>query len=153
VTAPVVRIREAGPDDVPALRALLAQLAEPGTVGPDVAQAATLLARIQSSPDHRIYLAECAGEPAGAYALLIMTSLAHPGRPAAIVEDVVVDAAQRGRGIGRQMMADAIARARARHCYKLALSSNAQRSDAHRFYETLGFERHGLSFAVFLDET
>jgi hypothetical protein len=35
---------------------------------------------------------------------------------------------------------------------KLALSSNVRRVYAHRFYETLGFERHGLSFAVFLDE-
>ena len=48
-------------------------------------------------------------------------------------------------------MANALVRARTRGCYKLALSSNARRADAHRFYEALGFERHGLSFAVFLD--
>ena len=33
-------------------------------------------------------------------------------------------------------------------CYKLALSSNLKRADAHRFYDSLGFERHGFSFVT-----
>jgi GNAT superfamily N-acetyltransferase len=33
-------------------------------------------------------------------------------------------------------------------CYKLALSSNKIRIDAHRFYENLGFKQHGISFSV-----
>ncbi len=148
-----LRFREAGAVDLPALTALLAQLREPGTEGPTPGQAALLLARIQGSEHHRVYVADTSAGVVGAYALLIVDSLAHPARPAAVVEDVVVDATLRGRGIGRRMIADALARARARGCYKLALSSNAQRGEAHRFYEALGFERHGLSFAVFLDET
>lgn len=145
--------REAIAADLPVLTALLAQLREPGTVVPAPDQAAPLLARIQGSEHHRVYVADTSAGVVGTYALLFMTSLAHPGRPAAVVEDVAVDAAQRGRGIGRRMMADALARARAHGCYKLALSSNARRTQAHRFYEALGFERHGLSFALFLDET
>ena len=37
-------------------------------------------------------------------------------------------------------------------CYKLALSSNGRRTAAHAFYESLGFARHGLSFAVDLPQ-
>jgi hypothetical protein len=33
-------------------------------------------------------------------------------------------------------------------CYKLALSSNLKRADAHRFYQSLGFHQHGISFAI-----
>jgi GNAT superfamily N-acetyltransferase len=77
-----------------------------------------------------------------------MDNLAHLGTPSAIVEDVVVDASCRGRGIGRAMMHDAMCVAREKGCYKLVLNSNLRRLDAHRFYEGLGFERHGVSFQV-----
>lgn len=145
-----ITIREARASDLPALQALLAQLREPGTVAPGADEAVALFARVQSSAHHRIYVAESAHRVVGAYALLVMDSLAHPERPAAVVEDVVVDAGRRGQGIGRRLMEDALRRAAARGCYKLALSSNRQRGAAHRFYEALGFERHGYSFAVYL---
>jgi GNAT superfamily N-acetyltransferase len=37
---------------------------------------------------------------------------------------------------------------RAAGCYKMALSSNLNRESAHRFYDALGFERHGYSFVI-----
>jgi ribosomal protein S18 acetylase RimI-like enzyme len=144
-------VRAAGDADLPVLTVLLAQLREPGTEAPTPSEAAALLARIQGSTHHRIYVAETVGAVVGAYALLIMDSLAHPRRPAAVVEDLVVDVSCRGQGIGRRLIEDALARAAARGCYKLALSSNLRRDAAHRFYERLGFERHGYSFAVFLE--
>jgi len=33
-------------------------------------------------------------------------------------------------------------------CYKLMLSSNLRREAAHRFYASLGFEKHGYSFQI-----
>jgi GNAT superfamily N-acetyltransferase len=88
------------------------------------------------------------GTTVGTFALLIMDNLAHLGAPSAIVEDVCVDDQHRGRGIGRAMMTFAVEHARARGCYKLALSSNSARPDAHAFYRALGFQQHGLSFVV-----
>jgi GNAT superfamily N-acetyltransferase len=46
------------------------------------------------------------------------------------------------------MMEHARALAREAGCYKLALSSNQKRVEAHAFYERIGFERHGFSFVV-----
>ena len=40
--------------------------------------------------------------------------------------------------------------AAARGCYKLTLSSNIARANAHEFYRSLGFEQHGLSFRMSL---
>ncbi len=33
-------------------------------------------------------------------------------------------------------------------CYKMSLSSNLKRAQAHAFYESIGFEKHGYSFWV-----
>jgi GNAT superfamily N-acetyltransferase len=46
------------------------------------------------------------------------------------------------------MMRRAMDECRQAGCYKLALSSNLKREAAHRFYEGLGFEKHGYSFWV-----
>jgi ribosomal protein S18 acetylase RimI-like enzyme len=80
-----------------------------------------------------------------------MDNIGHLGTPSAVVEDVAVAPACQGRGIGRRMMAHALDLARAKGCYKLALSSNLKREAAHGFYESLGFEKHGFSFRVLFD--
>ncbi len=62
------------------------------------------------------------------------------GRERAIIENVIVDGAARGRGIGSAMMRWAIEEARRRNCRQVALTSLNARTDAHRFYQRLGFE-------------
>jgi GNAT superfamily N-acetyltransferase len=46
------------------------------------------------------------------------------------------------------MMRAAMDLAAAKGAYKLALSSNLRRLDAHRFYDGMGFKRHGYSFST-----
>lgn len=99
-------------------------------------------------PSYRVFVAEFEGEIVGTYELLIMDNLAKRGQKSATVEDVTVATKYRGRGIGRAMMQHALQLAKDARCYKLALSSNLSREDAHAFYEGLGFEKHGYSFRV-----
>ncbi len=99
-------------------------------------------------PDFKVYIAEQAGEPVGTFALLIVGTLAHGGRPFGVVEDVVVSSANRRGGVGKEMMRFAMQLCKAADCYKMALSSHLDRSAAHAFYESLGFARHGYSFLV-----
>jgi GNAT superfamily N-acetyltransferase len=80
--------------------------------------------------------------------MTVELGLAHGARHHAIVEDVVVAAEARGQGIGEAMMRFAMQRCAERRCYKLALSSHLRREEAHRFYERLGFTKHGYSFLV-----
>ena len=70
----------------------------------------------------------------------------------ALVEDVAVHPDAQGRGVGRALMDEAMRIARDAGCYKLALSSNSKRSKAHAFYESLGYERHGVSFVAVPEE-
>jgi len=112
------------------------------------ADAKRIFSLMAAYPDYAIYVAEDNGVIVGSYALIIIEKLAHHGRPAGIVEDVVVEESRRGEGIGELMMRTAMSHCRERGCYKMALSSNLKREAAHAFYERLGFERHGYSFQI-----
>ena len=144
-----VSIREARDADLPAVLALYAQ---PGMDDGQVLthdEARAIWQQFARYPSYRLFVAEdTGGEVVATYALLVMHNLAHRGTPSAIAEDVVVSPTHQGRGIGRALMAHALAQARAAGCYKLALSSNAKRESAHAFYRSLGFQQHGLSFLI-----
>lgn len=139
-------LRPATRADLPAILALLAELSPELRLDPTEAE--LLFARICATPGMRVWAAERDGRVVGTYTIWVMPNLGHGGAPLAIVESVVVAQAQRGRGIGEAMMRHAMDEARRAGCYKLALSSNGRRLDAHRFYRRLGFAPHGLSFAI-----
>jgi GNAT superfamily N-acetyltransferase len=146
----LIEIRDASDGDLPGILRVLAESGIDGGHSFTVEEARVHLARIRSWPNFRLLVALADGEIAGAYSLVIMDKLAKRGTPAGIVEDVAVAPERQGQGIGRAMMGHALEECRKAGCYKLALSSNVKRESAHRFYESLGFERHGYSFAVFL---
>jgi GNAT superfamily N-acetyltransferase len=142
----VIDIREATEADLERLEELYQQM-DPGAVI-DRERLHTIFSRLREYPHYRVFVANAEGTIAGTYSLLIMHTLGSRCAPAGIVEDVVVDEAMRGRGIGGVMMRDAMQRCRDAACYKLVLSSNDKRQAAHRFYESLGFAKHGTSFMV-----
>ncbi len=111
-------------------------------------QARQILREMARYPNYSCYLAFDGAEPVGTFSLLVFTTLVHDGRNDALIEGVVVASARRGQGIGRAMMREAMRLAREAGCYKLALSSNSKREDAHRFYRSLGFIEHGVSFGI-----
>ncbi len=102
-------------------------------------------------PGVRVFIARRAGIAVGTCTLFVLPLLAHAGAPEAIAEDVAVHPDAQGQGIGRALMQHAMDLAQEAGCYKLALSSNQRREQAHAFYERLGFARHGVSFAVLLE--
>ena len=143
-----VSIRQATTADLAGVLALYAQPdLDDGKVLSE-AEARKIFAQFAHYPNYRLFVAVDDQAVVGTFALLVMHNLAHRGTPSAIAEDVVVAKARQGQGIGRQMMAHAADQARAAGCYKLALSSNRKRKEAHAFYESLGFAQHGLSFVM-----
>lgn len=147
-----ITIREADVTDLPSILHLHAQLeSEEEDILP-VEEARMIFGRIKRYPDYRIYVVIVDKEIIGTFALLIMDNIAHMGAPSGIVEDVVVHKDWQRMGIGREMMRFAMDYCRGKGCYKLALSSNGKRVIAHRFYEALGFQRHGYSFIVELSK-
>ena len=141
-----IKIHEATEVDLPAVLSLYTQLGQDDGSVLDLEDAGRIFARMQTYPDYRLYVARLDGRVVGTFALLIMDNLGHRGARSAILEDVVVADGLRGHGIGREMMSYVGNLCRSKYCYKMALSSNRNRQDAHRFYESLGFERHGFSY-------
>ncbi|MCF4127696.1 GNAT family N-acetyltransferase [Methylobacterium sp. SyP6R] len=139
-------VRRAQKPDLPAVLGLYAEL-NAGRVA-TLDQAETQLGRLASYPDYGLYVAEVEGRIVGTFCLVILDNIAHWGMPSALVESVVVSSSERGTGLGRRMMTAAGRLAGEKGCYKLALSSNVDAKPAHRFYESLGFERYGYSFRL-----
>ncbi len=79
-----------------------------------------------------VFVAEVEQEVVGFYQLLVFRHFQHVGSLCAEVESVHVRASDRGRGIGSAMMAHATEEATQRNCYRLQLTSNNVRDDAHR---------------------
>lgn len=145
----IIDIHEATEADLGDLLHLYRQLGEDDGEVLDLGEAQRIFRRIQSYPDYHLYLArDPDGRAVGTFALLIMDNLGHRGARSAVIEDVVVAADCRGCGVGSEMMAFAATLCRAGGCYKITLSSNHKRFSAHRFYEELGFARHGYSFLL-----
>ena len=142
-----INIRESSINDLPKILNLYASSLDNGAVL-TVENAEILFEKIERYPNYKIYVAEKERVIVGTFALLIMDNLAHQGMPSAIVEDVAVQTTMQGQGIGKQMMKFAMEKSKEAGCYKLVLSSNLKRKEAHTFYESLGFETHGFSFKV-----
>ena len=141
-------IRPAGLADVPQLLALYKLLdLEPKPAMP-IEQAQARFLDLVSDPRHQIYVAEFEQKIVGTFALIFIGGIPHGARDSCIVEDVVVASGMQGIGIGKQMMRFALARCASGECYKLVLSSHVNRSQAHQFYESLGFRKHGYSYLI-----
>ncbi|NLG90062.1 MAG: GNAT family N-acetyltransferase [Clostridiaceae bacterium] len=145
-------IREAGIKDLPDILALYKQPdMDNGEVLP-VEQAETIFRKMAAYPDYKVYIAVSDNEVVGTFALAVMDNLAHMGSPSGLIEDVVVKTDRQGKGIGKQMMKYAVEYCKKCGCYKVVLSSNLKREKAHRFYESLGFIKHGYSFLTELKD-
>lgn len=139
-------VRVAAHEDIPAVVRLLAEM--DGEAPMPFERAARFFQEMARYPDYRCYLAFDGSEAVAAFSLLIFDTLVHGGTREALLDGVVVTAARRSQGLGRSMILEAMRLAADSGCYKLALSSNIKRADAHRFYESLGFRQHGISFAI-----
>jgi GNAT superfamily N-acetyltransferase len=117
----------------------------------DMKEAKMIFDKIKLYPDYHVYVAEIDGKIVGTFALSIMDNLAHMGSKSGLIEDVVVAQASHGQGIGKQMMKFAIETCKEKSCYKVCLSSNLKRLNAHKFYEDIGFKIHGYSFLMELE--
>lgn len=138
-----VDIRVATEDDLPAVTALQSQ-----STRSSLEAAIPIFRRMTSYPNYKIYIAQVCAQTVGTFTLLVMDNLGHGGAPIAIIENVVVDEFHRRSGIGRRLMEYAIHVSQKHGCYKVILASNIKLTNAHAFYEALGFKVQGYAFAL-----
>lgn len=71
---------------------------------------------------------------------MIIPNLTAHGRSICFLENVVTDSVYRKQGLARKVIEMAIEDAKSHNCYKVILQSNCKRTEAHKFYENLGFD-------------
>ena len=105
---------------------------------------------LDRDPNNELILACLGDRVIGMLQLTYIPSLSYRGGWRALIESVRVDAAYRSQGIGRQLMVWTLERAKARGCHLAQLSTHKSRTDAHRFYERLGFEKSHVGMKLSL---
>jgi ribosomal protein S18 acetylase RimI-like enzyme len=144
--------REATAADVPAIVAMLADDAL-GATREDLSDLAPYFAafeRMSSVPGHHLLIAERRGQILGTFQLTLVPGLSRRGSTRADIEAVRVSSDARGLGVGTTMMEHAIEVARSAGAVLVQLTSDVSRTEAHRFYERLGFKQTHYGFKLML---
>jgi GNAT superfamily N-acetyltransferase len=106
---------------------------------PDLEPYREAFRRIEALPGNELLVMELEGRVVGTCQLTFIPGLSRAGRLRCLVEAVRVEAASRNRGLGAALMAHVQERARAEGCTLVQLTTDKRRTDAHRFYQRLGF--------------
>jgi GNAT superfamily N-acetyltransferase len=154
MSSPVI-LRDAGREEVPLIVAMLADDMLGATrdrVSDPLPEAYyQAFDAITASPDNRLLIAERNGEVVGTLHITFIPGLGRRGATRMLIEEVRVVGSRRGTGIGREMIGAAVDLARARGCKSVELTTNKRRTDAHRFYERLGFVASHVGMKLALD--
>jgi GNAT superfamily N-acetyltransferase len=143
--------RTATAADLPAVVVLLAQASPPGRedasepLDPNYIEAFDAIDR---DPHHHLLVGEIDGLVIATLLRSFIPGMAFRGAWRAHIESVRVAEHLRGQGIGAQFLAHAVELARVRGCRMVQLMSTTTRSDAHRFYERLGWRRSHYGFKL-----
>jgi ribosomal protein S18 acetylase RimI-like enzyme len=135
-----VTIRKAGPADAAAIASLIDELGYPVSAA-DVEERLRLIAEAGQS----VLVGELGGEVIGCLSTSLMHVLHRPA-PVGRISMMVVDEKHRGRGIGAQMVGEAERLLAAKGCRLVEVTSNNRRTDAHRFWQSNGYEKTSSRF-------
>jgi GNAT superfamily N-acetyltransferase len=137
----MIEIRACAPADAASVGALLRQLgyeASDEAVGQRVQQ-------LNATGSDPIFVACKAGQPRGLIGLHLCHMIQYQN-PVARVTALVVDDRSRRRGVGRRLIDHALHWAERAGCEFVELTSAIDRTEAHAFYRSLGFDANSLRF-------
>jgi len=133
-----IQIRKATNEDIPSLLKLYEEL-QP--LDPPIYTDAAISTFEQAiSRGVTYFVADNSGRIVGSCYIAIIPNITKQCSPIGFIENVVVISDCRRSGIGRKLMNAAIEYAKEQGCYKVTLQSGIKRAEAHKFYESIGFD-------------
>ncbi|HZB36895.1 MAG TPA: GNAT family N-acetyltransferase [Beijerinckiaceae bacterium] len=106
---------------------------------------------IEADRNNTVYVLDLDGELSGCAQLTVIPGLGRRGMRHAQIEAVRVASHLRGRGHGRWLIGRLVEMAREKGCGMVQLTSDKRRTEAHRFYGSLGFVASHEGFKLALD--
>ncbi|MEU6121101.1 GNAT family N-acetyltransferase [Streptomyces sp. NPDC047123] len=145
-----LEIRPAVVADLPAIVAMLADdpLGAARESPDDLTPYVTAFERLDGDPNQHLVVAVREERVVGTLQLTIVPGLSRRGATRSIIEGVRVHADERGSGLGTRFIEWAVDESRRQDCQLVQLTSDATRTDAHRFYERLGFSASHVGFKL-----
>ncbi|MFI6648603.1 GNAT family N-acetyltransferase [Streptomyces sp. NPDC050529] len=116
----------------------------------DLAPYLAAFRRLADDPHQHVMVAVRADRIVGTLQLTVIPGLSRRGSTRSVIEGVRVHADERGSGLGTQLIQWAVDESRRQQCQLVQLTSDATRTDAHRFYERLGFVASHVGFKLSL---
>ncbi|RTR36318.1 GNAT family N-acetyltransferase [Robertmurraya yapensis] len=95
---------------------------------------------ITSDPNNELVVACQGNEVIGVQQITFTPYITYQGGWRATIEGVRTSSQVRGKGVGTKLIKWAIQRSKDRGCHLVQLTTDKQRVDALRFYESLGFK-------------
>jgi ribosomal protein S18 acetylase RimI-like enzyme len=133
--------RVAEKNDAVALAQLMSELGYETTES----EMQTRMERISTDERYRTFVAVLDGKVCGMIGTLTSLSYEH-NDPGGRILAIAILKTMRRRGIGRALIATAENDFAERGIRRVALNTQLAREDAHKFYESLGYERNGWRF-------
>jgi GNAT superfamily N-acetyltransferase len=131
----MLTIRNARPSDAERIAEFYRQL-----VGnPAVAVQPERLLAVSGDPNTALFVCDLDGQVQGSGLVSLCADVMFGLQPFAVVENVVVNEAVRGQGLGTRLLRHIETFCLAKNCSKIMLLSSIQREQAHRFFEKAGF--------------
>ena len=147
-----LEIRPVVADDIPAIVAMLADdpLGAQRESPDDLTPYSAALERLSGDPNQHLVVAVREGRVVGTLQLTVIPGLSRKGSTRSLIEGVRVHGDERGSGLGTRLIEWAIDESRGQNCQLVQLTSDVTRTDAHRFYERLGFTASHVGFKLAL---
>ncbi|MEV5568051.1 GNAT family N-acetyltransferase, partial [Streptomyces sp. NPDC052196] len=126
-----LKIRPARTEDIPAIVAMLADdpLGAVRESPDDLTPYRTAFDRLVDDPNQHVVVADRGGEVVGTLQLTVIPGLSRRGSTRSVIEGVRVHGAERGSGLGTQLIEWAVEESRRQGCQLVQLTSDASRAD------------------------
>jgi GNAT superfamily N-acetyltransferase len=138
-------IRAAEQADLPALQDLYRHLLPEDECCPND-KAAEILDKLRHFEGSAILIGLFGTDVVASCTVIVIPNLTRGGTPYALIENVVTDAGQRNKGLGKAILKAALDRAWAAGCYKAMLMTGSKKPSTLAFYEAAGFEQSKTGF-------
>ena len=105
-------------------------------------------AAIERDPNQLLAVMTDGDDVIGTLQITFLAGLSLRGAWRGQIEAVRVASGRRGEGLGQRLLEWAIDKCRERGCRIVQLTTNKSRTDAHRFYERLGFKASHIGYKL-----